>query len=278
MAKRLMFVLAATLILGPLVAEPLLAQRGGRGGGRGRGNAEPPPPAPRDADGKILWEGQEPGQTGLWMGAFGGLGTLGSEQFPYEAVPLQPWARALYDDRQTHELEPHARCKASDVMRQFQTPYGVEFVEIEELQRIYIFDVGGPHTFRTIYMDGRGHPDDLDLRRSGYGHSIGWWEGDTLVVDTVGFDESFWLDRRGIPHTDALHTLERFTRTDFNTIEYEMTFNDPGALTAPWTGTITMRYNEGQELFEYICQQANYAHELMIGDQESVDRTATTVP
>ena len=68
-----------------------------------------------------------------------------------EDVPFQPWARALYDARQVHELEPHARCKASGTARQFLTPYGVEFVEIPELQRLFIFDIGGPHTYHGIY-------------------------------------------------------------------------------------------------------------------------------
>jgi hypothetical protein len=288
--RRLLTVIAAVaLFLSPSLTGELFAQGGG---GRGRGNAEPPPPAPRTPDGKITFSGED-GQVGIWTGAFGGFGTLsaptppgeqggrggrGGGDFTYDDVPLQDWALALYVDRQTHELEPHARCKASGIARQHQTPYGVEFVEFTDLKRIYLFDNGGPHTFRTIYLDGRNHPADEDLERNGYGHSIGWWEGDTLVVDTIGFDESFWLDRRGLPHTDQLRTLERFTRTNFRTIEYEVTFEDPGALTAPWTGSFNLSFSPGTELFEYICQQANYAHELMIGDQESVDRTATIVP
>lgn len=311
--RRLLYLTAAlALMLSPLAAHSLQAQdgggRGGRGGGGrgfgGRGNAEPPPPAPRDANGHILFGGEN-GEVGIWTGSFNGFGTLtpppdpnappaaegrggrggrggggfgGGGGLTYDDVPFQDWALALYIDRQTHELEPHARCKASGISREFQTPYGVEFVEFPELERVYIFDNGGPHTFKTIYMDGRNHPDENHLDRNGYGHSIGWWEGDTLVVDTVGYDESFWLDRRGIPHTSQLRTLERFTRTNFNTMEYEVTFDDPGALTRPWTGSFTLSFGPGNELFEYICQQANYASELMLGDQESVDRTATTVP
>src|SRR5438128_2505938 len=77
--------------------------------------------------------------------------------------------------------------------RQFLTPYGVEFVEMDDLQRIYIFDVGGPHTYRIVYMDGRPHPKDKDLVPDYYGHSVGRWEGDTLVVDSVVYNEKFWL-------------------------------------------------------------------------------------
>ena len=111
-----------------------------------------------------------------------------------------------------------------------------------------------------------------------YGHSIGWWEGDTLNVETTGFNEGFWIDRRGLPTTEKLRTLEKFTRTDSLTVAYELTIDDPGAYTAPWTSKLNLRWEDGTELFEYVCQQANYAHDLMLGAYESVDRTTVTVP
>ena len=98
-----------------------------------------------------------------------------------------------------------------------------------------------------------------------YGHSIGWWDGDTLVVDTVGFNEGFWMDREGRPHTNQLHTLEKFTRTNFDTLRYELTVDDPGAYTAKWGGATNLRWESGTELFEYVCQQSNYAGSLMVG-------------
>jgi hypothetical protein len=247
---------------------------GGGGAGRGRGrNAGPPPqPAPRNADGRALLGGANPKDKGVWLPVFG----ITEPIKPVKDTPFQPWAKAVYDDRQKNELEPHTRCKPSGVARQFLTPYGVEFVELPELDRLYIFDIGGPHTYRTVYMDGRTHP--TNLTPSYYGHSVGWWEGDTLNVDTIGYNENFWLDRRGMPHTEALHTLEKFTRTDSATIKYEVTVNDPGAYTAPWTTTFNLRRETGTELFEYVCQQANYAGELMVGDQKSVNRTTTIIP
>jgi hypothetical protein len=126
-------------------------------------------------------------------------------------------------------------------------------------------------------MDGREHPKDLEP--SYYGHSVGHWEGDTLVIDSVGFNESFWLDRRGMPHTAQLHTIERFTRKDAETIAYEITVDDPGAYTAPWKGGFDLQFDRGVELFEYSCQQANYAVELMVGgERSSIDRTSPIVP
>jgi hypothetical protein len=125
-------------------------------------------------------------------------------------------------------------------------------------------------------MDGRSHP--TNLTPSYYGHSIGWWEGDTLVIDTKGFVESFWWDRRGLPHTEQLHTVERLTRTNQQAMTYEFTVDDPGAYTKPFTASFALRWIPDTELFEYVCQQANYAHELMVGQAEKVDRSTTIIP
>ncbi len=245
----------------------------GKGGGRGRGQAGPPAgPTPRTADGKVILGGETPGKNGVWTPQIG----ITEPAAKLENVPFLPWAKAVYDNRQKNELEPHTRCKPSGVARQFMTPYGVEILDLPELGRLYIFDIGGPHTFRTVYMDGRGHPDNLSPNN--YGHSIGWWEGDTLVIDTVGFNEDFWLDRRGLPHTEQLHTIERLTRTNSNTIEYKLTIDDPGAYTKPFDGGFNLRYNEDQELFEYVCQQANKAGELMVGEKTGVSRSSPIVP
>jgi hypothetical protein len=173
-------------------------------------------------------------------------------------------------------MEPHTRCKPSGGPRQFATPYGVEILEMRDLQRVYIFDNGGPHTFRTIYTDGRAHP--ADLAPSYYGHSVGRWEGDTFIVDSVGFNEKMWIDRGQAPHTEKLHIVEKFTRTDMNSMNYELTVEDPGAYTATWSRTSQMRYSANAELFEFICQDNNLAPELLVGTHEKVDRSSVIVP
>jgi len=86
---------------------------------------------------------------------------------------------------------------------------------------------------RQIYTDGRQHPKNL--RPLWMGHSIGSWQGDTFVVDTIGIDDRTWIDRMGHPHSDALHLVERFRRVADNTLELELTVDDPKAYTAPWT-------------------------------------------
>src|SRR4029079_16343795 len=110
------------------------------------------------ADGRILLGGATPAEKGVWLPGGAGFTTPASE---LAAIPFQPWAREVLNDRLKDQLEPHTRCKPSGVTRQFLTPYGVEIVDLPEAQRVYIFDIGGPHTYRTIYMDGRTHPADL---------------------------------------------------------------------------------------------------------------------
>jgi hypothetical protein len=242
-------------------------QAGGRGGRGGQQQAGPAEPTPRWPDGKPRL-GALPGTTrGLW----GGGGSTADAGTPY-----QPWAKAISDDRRANAMEPHTRCKPSGGPRQFATPYGVEILEIKELQRVYIFDNGGPHTFRVIYTDGRPHP--ADLAPSYYGHSIGRWEGDTFIVDTVGFNEKMWIDRGQAPHTEQLHIIEKFTRTDMRSMTYELTVEDPGAYTATWSRTSQMNFNANSELFEFICQDNNLAPELLVGTHEKVDRSSVIVP
>jgi hypothetical protein len=277
-------VFAAAWLLPPLTAQQA-PDRGvqvgvpaGRSGtapesfrGRGR-TAGPAKPAPRNKDGRALLAGATAADKGVWLPGPVIPDPLG----PSKELPFQPWARALFADRRTHQLEPHARCKPSGVARVFLTPYGVEITELPELKRVYIFDIGGPHTFRTIYLDGRAHPKNLTPTY--YGHSIGWWEGDTLVIDTVGFNESFWLDRGGLPSTEQMHTVERLTRTNLTALHYELTVDDPGAYTQPWNGQLNLQWEDDTELFEYVCQEQNYAHELMVGQGTKVDRRSPIIP
>ena len=232
MRNRLILLGAAAFLFLYIFAMPLVARpQNGFGNGGDPRPRRSGRPAPRSADGRALLGGAA-GQKGLWLpGPIipNPLGLPAAAELPYK-----PWARALRANRQRHQLEPHTRCKPSGGARVFLTPYGVEIVEAPELQRVYVFDVGGPHSFRTIYTDGRTHPKKYEPTY--YGHSIGRWEGDTLVVDTVGFNEAFWFDRSGMPHTNKLRTLERFTRMDIDTVRYKLTIDDPGAYTAPFTG------------------------------------------
>ena len=130
-------------------------------------------------------------------------------------IPFKPWARALYDYRQATftKDDPHTRCKPSGGARLFHTPYGFEILQLADTKEIMFLPVGSPHSWRVVHMDGRPLPENPPP--SWYGTSVGRWEGDTLVIDTVGFNERFWISREGVPHTAQLRTTERISRPRF---------------------------------------------------------------
>jgi len=179
-------------------------------------------------------------------------------------APVKPGAESLLYRMRTGDVrldEPRAACLPSGFpsgmlyilpIQIVQNPKNI--VIIPELQR----------AARIIPTDGRPHREGIEPTY--YGDSGGKWEGDTLVIDSVGFNESFWMDRRGMPHTTQLHTIERFTRKDAETITFEITVDDPGAYTAPWTSGYTLGWQKGNELFEYQCQENNLSPESMAGD------------
>ncbi|MES2625366.1 MAG: hypothetical protein V4628_08815 [Pseudomonadota bacterium] len=258
-------------------------------------------PPPRDANGRAVL-GSVPGQVGAWEG-FGSRPMLrildvvpkgaiiaytpheqalnDPENFPKileSKIPYQPWAKALFDARTRTRFEPYVRCKPSAAAREVATAYGTQFVDFPDMQKMYVFPTGGPRHFREIWLDGRGHPDNL--KPSYHGHSIGHWEGDTLVVDTIGFNEKMWFDSDGSPHTTQLHLIEKFTRVSLERLKYEITIDDPGAYTSTWSSGFYMFWTPG-ETFEFVCQDDNLATELMLGngdDYQSMDRSLPIFP
>jgi len=101
-------------------------------------------------------------------------------------------------------------------------------------------------------MDGRAHPDPDP---TWYGHSVGHWEGDTLVIDTVGYNDKFWFDFRGHPHTEQLHTIERYTRKNLGTLVNEITIDDPGAYSKPFTVTFNARLMPKGEIWSIFARR-----------------------
>ena len=187
-----------------------------------------------------------------------GPDTGGAEKEPW--IPFQRWSAAVYNYNSMNDskYDPEGFCLPPGGPRLMGTPYPAEIFQFPDQKRIFIVFEGGAHIWREIYMDGRPHPkSDAIKAQSWLGHSVGHWEGETLVVDTVGFNEGTWLDRAGHPHTDQLHVIERFTRPNKNTLHFEATVDDPGAYTRPWTFSWDIPWRAGQELQEYICQENN---------------------
>lgn len=193
----------------------------------------------------------------------------GASYPPADQIPFKPWARALYDYRQQtlSRDDPHVRCAPPGGPRQFAVPFGLQIVQVPAIQRIYILSGGSTRPWREIYMDGRPHPEGDFLNPSYFGHSVGHWDDDTLVIDTVGFNERFWIHREGFPHTEALHLIERISRPDLMTLRYEITIDDPLAYDAPWSTMWTKRWNPDEEFIEYFCHDNNRDQYHMVGAQ-----------
>jgi hypothetical protein len=117
------------------------------------------------------------------------------------------------------------------------------------------------HSFRQIFTDGRALPSDRDP--AWFGYSVGKWEGDALVVDTVGLKEATWLDDGGHPHSDALHVIERFRRPDFGHMKVQLTIDDPKAYAKPWTVKIPWVLMPDTDLLDWVCENEKDSQHLV---------------
>jgi hypothetical protein len=222
-------------------ATPPAATSPAGSGGLARNPQVAAKPAPKLPDGT-------PDLSGVWNGG-GPVGDLAQGLAKGETIPLLPEAKKIMDSRQSKD-DPEANCLPTGVPRIAPYPWRI----VQTPTHIFFLFEGNIHSFRQIFMNGK-HPADPDP--TWYGHSIGKWEGDTLVVDTVGYNDKFWFDFRGHPHTEKLHTIERYTRKDLGTLVNQVTIDDPGAYSRPFTLTFTARLRPNEELMEYICQENN---------------------
>ena len=201
-----------------------------------RVSAHPTPhgPAPRTRDGK-------PDFTGVWYA-----------QRPVDPGKPEalPWAEKLLQERIANNSKdaPGAHCLTRGITNAGALfPY--EIVQTPK-RLVMLFEDDVP-SHRTVYMDGRGHPKDPNP--NWMGHSIGHWEKDTLVIDTVGFNDRSWLDNIGHPHTEMLHVIERLRRPDLGHLEIEFTIEDPGTYAKPWIIKRIADLNTRDEVGEYVC-------------------------
>lgn len=178
---------------------------------------------------------------------------------PYTAEALQR-VRAL-----TEADDPMLRCVPRGIPRQVGNPNPLQIVQTPG-QIVILYEA--EHRFRVLPTDGRPHPGDWFP--TFMGDSVGSWEGDTLVVDVIGFNDDTWLDALGTVHSENLHVVERYQLSDADTLQYEATVEDPGVLAAPWTKTVVLkRRPAGERIRESICidtQDYQYFQEVF-GDE-----------
>jgi len=171
--------------------------------------------------------------------------------------PFQPWAEAKYRAAKPgygahatpDSQDPILSCYPPGVPRILLIPFPTQIIQIPgQVMMVFEYD----HFVRFIDLERRQHPKDPSP--SWMGDSIGHWEGDTLVVDTVGVNDKTWLDQVGHPHSDALHVIERIRRPDHDTLVDDLTIDDPKAYTKPWNGHKVFALKRGWHLLEYICE------------------------
>jgi len=169
-------------------------------------------------------------------------------------LPYQPWAADLVKKRKT-ELgvnDPHTHCMPPNYPRAWAFPETEKIIQVPgTMVVLHEFNA----SYRQIFFDGRGFPDDMTPAWSGY--SVAHWEGDTLVVESRGFRDDNWLDTTGNPMTDAARVIERIRRPNFGSLEVEVTVNDPKAYTKPWTVTMHQKALLDTEMIDFMCLENN---------------------
>jgi hypothetical protein len=216
--------------------------RVGRGPGRGKGKAAPPP---QPTDGPPL-------ATFFNVGANikGGL-------------PFTPWAAALKKQRMAanDKDNPDAHCLPLGLMQLHMHPQPRKIVQTpNEVIIMYEAQAG----LRQIFTDGRPLPNN-DPEPWWYGYSVGHWEGDTLVVETVGFRDDVWLDVDGSPLTNSGKMIERFRRPDYGHLNIDVTIEDPKAYTKPFTVRVQQKIMPDTELIEFICSENEQSDAHLVG-------------
>jgi hypothetical protein len=182
--------------------------------------------------------------SGVWV-------LSGSANLPGDPA-YQPWAQKLYEERKANKGkdDPSAVCLPNGLVRVTPLPYKI----VQTPKMVVLLSEGNTHSYRRFFLDGRGHPKDVNDDPSWTGDSIGKWDRDTLVVDTVGFNDRTWLDSTGKPHSEALHVVERYRRPDLGHLEVAYTLEDTKAFTKPYTFRRVFTLAPNWELQEYVCQ------------------------
>lgn len=216
-------------------------------------------PMPRDSEG-------HPDLSGVWEESSESemprlLLNLAADLKPGD-VSFQPWAKALFDERQANNSKDHpgARCLPSGIPEKDMVPGPYKIIQIPGL---VVFLYESRTIYRQIFTDGRPLPDDPNPAWQGY--SIGHWEGDTLVVETAGFKDKGWLDMAGHPASESLHVFERFTRRDLGHMDLQVTIHDPKTYTKDWTVNAKIHLLPQDELIEHICEENNKDPAHLVG-------------
>jgi hypothetical protein len=196
----------------------------------------------------------KPDLSGMWLSGPADLDTL----------PMLPWAASLAKERSDAHMKdfPPTYCLPSGPVPLLDPGH---FKLVHHPATLLMLFEGDTPGFRQVFLDGRPHPKNADPLW--LGHSIGRWEKDTLVIESIGFRDRGWLDFEGRPHTDKLRVTQRLSRPDLGHLNIEVTIDDPGALEKPWKTTKGAQLDPGEEILESICTENNKAPGLISGSK-----------
>ena len=207
--------------------------------------AQAPKPVPRTPNGK-------PDLSGVWVGPYvpdmtkTARNQRGTADLPFTPAGLDEWKQ--YD---AGNGDYTGSCMPFGLSRSINAPYPIQLIQ-NDRYLVFLFEVN--NWFHPVFLDGREHPTEADA--TWFGHSTGKWNGDTLVVDTTGVHDWTKLDTVGHPHSEKLHLVTTFRRTDFNHLAFTVTVDDPETYSKPWTNERTFTLSDG-ELIEYSCEENN---------------------
>ena len=175
-------------------------------------------------------------------------------------LPFQPWAAALTKQRTADNSkdDPHARCLPDNPPRTWGLPHLTKIVHTPKLL-VMLYEVNA--MYRQIFLDGRPMPEDPTPAWNGY--SVGTWDGDALVVQTIGFRDSLWIDMGGSPMSDAAKMTERLRRPNYGTLEVQITVDDPKVYTRPWTVSMNQGLELDTELIDEFCLENEKSSQRM---------------
>ena len=213
-------------------------------------------PAPRTTDGK-------PDLSGLWLR----ISPKYARNIAADLKPedIQPWARALVEERQENLGRDYMNVLCVPLGPGYATSAditGAEMMKIVQTPGLIVI-LNPDLTYRQIFLDGRSLEPAPNPTWMGY--SVGRWDGDTLVVESNGFNDRTWLDHDGHPHTEGLRMTERYRRRDFGHLDLEVTLSDPAAYARAWTVAVTAELAADTELIEFVCNESGHGTEHWIG-------------
>ena len=221
-------------------------------------------PAPRTADGK-------PDLSGIWQRI--SLKYERNIAADLKSGEIPPWAQALVRQRAEDLQKDHMSVQC--------LPWGPSYSNSARKAKIVqtpglLLMLDEDLTYRQIFLDGRSL--ETEPNPSWMGYSVGRWEGDTLVVDSFGFNDRTWLDRDGHPHSEALRMTERYRRLDFGHMQIEITLNDPKVYARPWTVSLSAELNPDTELLESVCNESHHSLEHWVGKASDEKKFEVKVP